>query len=676
VIASGGNGDRNRQAVPCRPCRWLGLAAALVFGLLGLASETVALESLGAGFADLQVAVAEQLGRSDAVDPLAAEPAYRRLSGLLAADSGRPELERYWQDFVRALELRRERHRLMETVLDPISIQLRMKLQRLIGADRPWAAAVASDAVIGILLVHQAATRFAANHEPGEIERVRPELAAVRRRFGELGTLPKDAPTRELLFELGTLLESYQTTLARVVEVTGEEGGLIRKEIPARAEQLRLSLEALEQARTASAAVAAPVAVPMPVSMPVSIPGPTPMSEPPSPTTAEPGQGRAPGGVVPPPAEENPARAAPAPAPAMAWPLLTVLGLGLLGLGGAAGWWLRPRTPATAVTVVGPAEPMELQEAGVGGVPATDWVNAMGRAMLLLQATGSELDRLRQHSAAVQQELSEARDRAQSANRAMSAFLDRLGDHLRGPAGLIVSQGDSLLAALERAGQGELAAEVESLQWSGEQLVRLTDGLRDLARIEAGTLGVELESFTLDQLLAEVRERLAPLVALYGVTLVVEPLEGEPAPLHTDYAKLRAALIHLLENACKFGENGAVTLVAGRQSAEGQPPMVRFAVSDQGPGISRERRERIFDAFVGFGGGRQAGAGIGLSLVRHYAELLGGSIDLDSKPGEGACFILCLPADYQPPPTPERLAPAPPRALAYQPVEEPAPAPV
>ncbi|CAK0757508.1 putative histidine kinase [Azospirillaceae bacterium] len=600
-----------------------------------LRAQPVPAGGLTAAFAGLQLAVLERLAHDgDAAtrgDMTRIEDSRTQLGALLTspdAEEGRQALAAYGEGISRILELRQRRDGLMESVLQPVSVQIRLRLQRLIDGARPWSGAVASDAVVGMLLMHQSAVRFVEHHDPREIGLARQELAAARRRLAELGSLLKDAPTREALNEVSTLFDSYEVTLGRVIEISDDEARLSREVLPRLAETLRTRLEALD---------ARPSSSPTPVLAPSAVLG-----------------AEVPASETPPP-QPLPVQLSTAGSGGKLW---------LAGLGGALAAlallavvrWMRQRRPAAAVvSAVVPAQPLQPQagdEGEAAAALAVDWATTMGRAMLLLQTTGSELNRVRQHSAAIQRELQEARDRAESANRAMASFLDRVGDHLSAPLEAMVRRGDTLMTALERAGATELAADLEALQWSGEQLLRLSEGLRDIARIEAGTLRLDIEDFRLDHLLADLRERIRPQLELYGTTLeILQAGDVAEGPARTDYGRLRTALVHLLENACRFGEGKPVALEAAWLAAgDRQPAQLRFTVSDQGPGISPDRRERIFELFIGFGGEASGatGAGLGLALVRQFAELLGGAITVDSAPGQGASFTLTLPAVWQP----------------------------
>ncbi len=600
------------------------------------ASELAPLpDDLGATFAQMQLAVIDRLGQGDdhgeEGDAARVSQPYQRLGARLAAlaeqrggderqrlDEARQRLQSYWQGYKRVQDLRRQRDRLNENSLQPIAMDLRMRLQRIMYASKPAEAAVAGDAVISLLLVQQSIERFIARHDPRDSERARQDLEQVRNRLGEVGKQQLDAGVRAALSEVNGLVRSFGLSIEQLDAVVVDEARIAAEVLERGGEELKALLG-------------------------------------------------------------SPADRANEPPPAPEWPRMVVAALALLVIGVIVGWVLssRRRTPpprtdyralyrkqtpklalalesrsavpaevepepasAPAVALVAEGQP-QLSLAHTPGV--TDWLAGMGRTVATLHASGTELVRAREEAEKVQAELRRAVEAAESRSRAMSGFLGHMGEHLEGPLSAIIRFGDQLLGELDRHGVAQLTVDVERIQWSGEQVLRTVEALRTLALIQAGALTVSAEDFLVEHLVAEMRERLRMLTGLYGNRLAIQAAPGI-GRMHSDLGKIRSALLHLMENACKFTENGDVTLTVVRLDEDGHS-RVRFTVSDTGVGIAPEHLRRIFDPFVSFSGPRAPGAGLGLTLVHNFAERLGGTVAVESTLGSGSVFVLTLPSE-------------------------------
>jgi signal transduction histidine kinase len=197
---------------------------------------------------------------------------------------------------------------------------------------------------------------------------------------------------------------------------------------------------------------------------------------------------------------------------------------------------------------------------------------------------------------------------------------------------------------------GELNAKqleyLQDIHSSGQHLLTLINDVLDLSKIEAGRMELELSVFDLpdliDTALTLVRER----AARQGLQLVCE-LDPGLGTWVADARKLKQVLLNLLANAVKFTPaGGTVTLRARPARTNGGAPGVEFAVIDTGVGIAPDEQSRIFDAFRQARGhypSKTEGTGLGLSLARRFVELHGGSIRLQSLPGQGSTFSFTLP---------------------------------
>ena len=241
-------------------------------------------------------------------------------------------------------------------------------------------------------------------------------------------------------------------------------------------------------------------------------------------------------------------------------------------------------------------------------------------------------------------ELAVARDEAVQASRAKSDFLANMSHELRTPLNAIIGYGEMLE---EEAGErgDDYVLDINRVVSSGRYLLSLVNGILDLSRIEAGKMGVFLETFDLEELLRGVESTVAPLVRKN-----VNTLEVIKAPslgvMHSDATKVRQVLFNLIGNACKFTQDGVISLDVAPELDDDGAEWVNLSVSDTGIGMSPEQLAGIFDAFHqaeettlrDFGG-----TGLGLTITRQFCEILGGSIRVESEPDIGSTFVARLP---------------------------------
>ncbi|HUS66011.1 MAG TPA: ATP-binding protein [Kofleriaceae bacterium] len=177
---------------------------------------------------------------------------------------------------------------------------------------------------------------------------------------------------------------------------------------------------------------------------------------------------------------------------------------------------------------------------------------------------------------------------------------------------------------------------------SGEELLHLINDVLDLAKVEAGKVDILHEPVPLADVAGYINQMFRPLAAQKGLALRVDLGDDVPPQLATDRPKLQQILKNLLSNAIKFTDAGTITT---RFSRAGDT--VEIAVTDTGIGISPEQQARIFDAFTQADSStsrRFGGTGLGLTIARDFARLLGGDLRVDSRPGAGSTFTLALPA--------------------------------
>ncbi|MDX1583588.1 MAG: ATP-binding protein, partial [Thermoanaerobaculia bacterium] len=239
-----------------------------------------------------------------------------------------------------------------------------------------------------------------------------------------------------------------------------------------------------------------------------------------------------------------------------------------------------------------------------------------------------------------------ARAAAEEANETKSRFLANMSHELRTPMNAIIGYSEMLQEEAEDDGLDDYVTDLRKIRSAGKHLLELINGVLDLSKIEAGKMDLFLEEVSVRSIIDEVVATVDNVVQAKGNVLELD-LPQDPGMMYTDVTKIRQSLINLIGNAAKFTENGEIWLSVRRQEKEGRD-WIELAVSDSGIGMTPEQVSRLFQPFMQADASttrKYGGTGLGLAITQRFCWMLGGSISVDSEPGEGTTFTIEVPAE-------------------------------
>jgi signal transduction histidine kinase/FixJ family two-component response regulator len=296
-------------------------------------------------------------------------------------------------------------------------------------------------------------------------------------------------------------------------------------------------------------------------------------------------------------------------------------------------------------------------EQGINKAEVLKWVLVFGAAVLgivlIFTFWNRRLSREIGKRKQTEEDLKKARDdaeaaqgAAETANQAKSTFLANMSHELRTPMNAIL--GFAGLLSRDTGLAPEYQEKVNIIDRSGQHLLSMINDVLDLSKIEAGRVELQENPFDLVALIEEISVMIRSRAEEKGLSVVVETETVSFPSAKADVGKLRQILINLLGNAVKFTDEGGVTIRCATVPIPEEPTRCHLVieVEDSGLGIDPVRQAQIFEPFVqGVDVPVRKGTGLGLSICKAYADLMGGTLEVESELGKGSLFRLQLPAE-------------------------------
>jgi signal transduction histidine kinase len=262
-----------------------------------------------------------------------------------------------------------------------------------------------------------------------------------------------------------------------------------------------------------------------------------------------------------------------------------------------------------------------------------------------IQQTRADMQKLKVFAQKAKGDATTYRQKADTANQTRNRFLANMSHELRTPMNAIIGYTEILQEDADEFGYLELAPDLQKIHGASFHMLDLINNLFDLSKIESSRMDLYLETFDLVPILQDIATTVQPLVEQQGNILKLN-LEGALGTMTADLAKIRQALMTLLNNAGRFSKQGVITLSARRQKRN-QTDWVILKVSDEGIGMNADQVQQLkhFFADLKDPAGQVYTQKVGLTLTMQFCRLMGGTFDVESQAGEGTTFIMQLPAD-------------------------------
>jgi len=229
---------------------------------------------------------------------------------------------------------------------------------------------------------------------------------------------------------------------------------------------------------------------------------------------------------------------------------------------------------------------------------------------------------------------------AEDANFSKSRFLANMSHELRTPLNAIIGYSEMLQEDVADLEENDLISDLQKIQIAGKHLLELVNDVLDISKVEAGKMDLCLETFDITSVINEVTSTICPAIENQENTLQVA-IDDNLGEMHTDITKLHQMLLNLLSNAAKFTAKGTIRL-----DVKHDGNWINFCLADNGIGMTSEQQQKLFEPFTQADSSttrRYGGTGLGLAITKKFAQMVGGTIWVESEFGYGSTFMLSLP---------------------------------